>query len=219
MWLLSDDFGERVRGWWDSYTVLGNLSCRLVQKLKLLKIDLRQWNREVFGKLQTQKVLILTVLQGLDEKDDRGILFEEDMARQDTARKDFGHVARMEEISFRQKSRCLWLKDGDRNTSFFHRMANAHRRVTQIGRLRVNGVVLSSTEEITMAIVGFYEYLFRPVEEVWRLTLDGFPFDLISEADYLLLESVFTEEEVFKVLWSMLGDKAPGPDGFSIAFL
>ena len=32
------------------------------------------------------------------------------------------------------------------------------------------------------------------------------------------LEREFTEEEVRKVVKSMVGDKAPGPDGFSMAF-
>ena len=48
--------------------------------------------------------------------------------------------------------------------------------------------------------------------------MDGLSFDSILEAEAEWLEREFTEEEVRKVVKSMVGDKAPGPDGFSMAF-
>jgi hypothetical protein len=48
--------------------------------------------------------------------------------------------------------------------------------------------------------------------------VDGIFFDSISESDASWLERSFEEEEVRKVVSTMNGDKAPGPNGFSMAF-
>lgn len=198
--------------------MVGLPNCRLALKLKQLKSDLKWWNVEVFGWLEAQKADTLSVIQELDGKEAEGGLSEADLVRRDGARKEYGHIAHMEEISFRQKSRCLWLKDGDHNTKFFHQMANAHRRSNQIGKMCVNRVILSSEEEVSSGIVGFYQHLFRDGGEMWRPGIDGVTFDTISEADGQMMKRPFTEEEVLGVLRSMLGDKEPRPDAFSIAF-
>lgn len=66
--------------------------------------------------------------------------------------------------------------------------------------------------------MGLYQHLFRDEGEVWRPGLDGVAFDTILEAEVLMLERPFSEEEVLGALKSMPGDKALGPDSFSMAF-
>ena len=51
----------------------------------------------------------------------------------------FSKWAVMEEISWRQRSRELWLKEGDKNSKFFHKMANARRRKNFLSSITVDG--------------------------------------------------------------------------------
>ena len=44
------------------------------------------------------------------------------------------------------KSRQIWLKEGDHNTRFFHRMVNAHRRKNSMQKIKVGNGWL--TEEV-----------------------------------------------------------------------
>uniref|UniRef100_A0A2N9GB44 Integrase catalytic domain-containing protein n=1 Tax=Fagus sylvatica TaxID=28930 RepID=A0A2N9GB44_FAGSY len=55
-------------------------------------------------------------------------------------------------------------------------------------------------------------------DEVRRPLLDGVVFSTIDESDRDMLDRAFTEDEVWGVVRNMGGDKAPGPDGFSLAF-
>ena len=55
------------------------------------------------------------------------------------AREDYKEWVDLEEVSWRQKSREIWLKEGDRNTGFFHRMTNSHRRRNSISSIIING--------------------------------------------------------------------------------
>ena len=52
----------------------------------------------------------------------------------------------------------------------------------------------------------------------WRAEIDGLPFASLNPEEASSLEVPFREEEVFIALNEMDGDKAPGPDGFTLAF-
>ena len=49
---------------------------------------------------------------------------------------------------------------GDKNTKFFHRIANSHRRLNSIDRLMVDGELSSDPKDIVECISHFYRQLY-----------------------------------------------------------
>ena len=133
------------------------------------------------------------------------------------AMEDFKKWAIMEEISWRQKSREIWLKEGDKNIGFFHKMANSHRKRNNIERIRIGGDWLNGTEEVRTCIVNAFKVLLFYLRD-WRASLEGLNFFRLNGTEATRLEVPFTEEEVHAALADLNGDKAPGLDGFTATF-
>ena len=52
----------------------------------------------------------------------------------------------------------------------------------------------------------------------WKADIGRLQLDQISQQEAENLESLFIEDEVHAALMEMNGDKAPSPDGFTMAF-
>ena len=55
MWLKTEGFKSLIDGWWKRFDVRGASSFVVAEKLKALKIKLKGWNKEVFGRVETRK--------------------------------------------------------------------------------------------------------------------------------------------------------------------
>lgn len=96
----------------------------------------------------------------------------------------------LEEICWKQKSSLLHIREGDRNTKFFHRIANSHRRFNSIDRLMVDGELSLDPEEIAECISRFYRQLYYEIG-AHRPILDDVEFSKIFEEGVLWLERPF----------------------------
>ena len=55
MWLEMEGFKSLIDGWRKSFEVRGAINFVVAEKLKALKINLKWWNKEVFGRVETRK--------------------------------------------------------------------------------------------------------------------------------------------------------------------
>ena len=85
------------------------------------------------------------------------MLTQEDRARRLVVKSNIDFLASLEEISWRQKSKALFIKEGDNNTQFFHRIANSHRRTNQIRGVEVDGILFKEKSDVTDHVVDFYK--------------------------------------------------------------
>ena len=109
MWLKAPDFVDKVREWWSGHSYSGTPSFDLAQKLRALKDDLKVWNKLVFGDVGIKRQQLECELQAYDEKESLTSLSPEEHILREGCKADLESVAQLEEVSWRQKSRILWL--------------------------------------------------------------------------------------------------------------
>ncbi|XP_075087637.1 uncharacterized protein LOC142169644 [Nicotiana tabacum] len=113
-WLEVDGFKDLVKAWWLSFAVQGHPDFILATKLKLLKAKLKEWNVANFGDLAKRKTELLNQLTILDVLQEQRNLTDDELIQKANIALDFEEISKYEESSWRQKSRILWLKQGDK---------------------------------------------------------------------------------------------------------
>lgn len=217
MWLQRKGFIDMVKGWWQNYTISGNPDFVLIQKLRSLKKDISKWNKEVYDMLDTKRSRALDELLALEQATESRAPTQVEKQRFLTLRMELEEIAKAEEISWRQNSRCLWLKEGDVNTKYFQSLANSFRRCNSIDKLKINNEITEDKELIKGEILNYYQALYTEKEE-WRPSSNFEDVARVLEEESELLEKGFEEDEVYAIIQSCAPDKAPGPDGFTMAF-
>ena len=124
-----------------------------------------------------------------------------------------------EEAYWRQRSRLLWLRLGDRNSGFFHATTKNRKRANSFSVIEdEEGNPVYREEQIAQVIVRYFQNLFTssPGErkEIVELALQP----KVSAEENERLISIPNAEEIKAATYSIHADKAPGPDGFSSGF-
>ena len=118
-----------------------------------------------------------------------------------------------------QKSRSLWLKSRDRNTTYFHKQAQARRGFNSITEINDGNQSYGDFPSIKKVAFTHFQNLFSEGEEQGHRDrmLEEIPLKISVRMNHIL-EAKVTRKEIKEALFSMNPDKAPGLDAFMEKF-
>nr|XP_016476809.1 PREDICTED: uncharacterized protein LOC107798345 [Nicotiana tabacum] len=102
MWLQVSDFEDRVDAWWNGYVVTGTPSFRLASKLKMLKGDIRKWNKEVFGRVEVKIRELINEVGEMERVEALRALEESERVRKEEANQELAALAVAQETTEKQ---------------------------------------------------------------------------------------------------------------------
>lgn len=85
---------------------------------------------------------------------------EEELLVERTLKEELFDILKKEECLWRQKYRETWLREGDTNTKYFHRMTIANRSRNKIIEIkREDGMITQSMEEVNKEDFNFFDVI------------------------------------------------------------
>lgn len=160
---------------------------------------------------------IMSKINDLDSRDETNGLNSEKRDKRGALKLQLASFLKAEEITWRQKFRERWLSGGDCNAKYFNVLAPHMRGCNFIDEIWCDDKVTGDVE-LREAARCHFSKLYEDEACHWP-NLDGLQFKNVSEGSNLLLEAIFSEDEVTDCLKSCNDNKAPGPDGFNMKFL
>ncbi|GJT41193.1 reverse transcriptase [Tanacetum coccineum] len=210
MWLRVEEIIEDA--WLDGIRKgLGNNPAALVNGCAG---KLTEWNKTTFGHVQRNirtKVKRLKALQNQT--------WHDSYQEQHDLQNELKELYAREEIMWRQRSRIQWLKEGDKNTHFFHARASSRRNQNNLLKLQNDdGTWVEDSAGICDMVSSYFQKLFAtshpPECEDEVSCLDK----TLCDDDIEDLERPVSEDEVYAAVMQMHPSKAPGPDGMTALF-
>ncbi|WVZ80083.1 hypothetical protein U9M48_027589, partial [Paspalum notatum var. saurae] len=130
-WFLRKGFHDLVAKVWKRESK-GSSPIQIWQnKIRNLRQFLRGWAKNVSGSNKKEKKEIIRKTDELDKKAESTVLSKQELEQKHHLKERLVSLLREEEIYWYQRSKAARLLQGDRNTKYFHMIANGKHRKTR----------------------------------------------------------------------------------------
>jgi len=224
LWMQSEDYVSLVREAWTDPCFMDevNPQRRIAWKLKFLKSKTKQWFKELKLSQATRLLQLESAIKPFFSSSTSTVLTEEqtvDLAALESKRND---ILREQENAWRLRSRAMWLKSGDANTKYFHKLASFNRSKKSIWTIDNNerGPIRGQDALLAEAFSHFNHQFKSPSNQFLTekaTTAALFPHFISDEAAAELFKPV-TLTEIKDILLLFKKERSPGPDGWTSEF-
>jgi hypothetical protein len=190
----------------------------LKEKLKLIKLALRDWHQRHSKNIPVRISILKDQISTLELKGESTLLSDEEVEELHGYSEDLFSLSRINSSICWQQSRTQWLCEGDANTKFFHSIMSSRLRRNAIQFFMVNGVVVEGVDNVRAAVFNHFSNHFQACQ-VNRPTMDMVPFRTLTSRQGAVLIKPFSMDEVKVAVWDCDSYKCPGPDGISFGFI
>lgn len=138
--------------------------------------------------------------------------------RRTNLKSDLNMTSLKEAQYWAQRAKKLWIKDGDEDMGFFHKVCSAKQRRSFISKLIDENIILYNINAtIAEAFINHFKSSFNGSNRD-NMLIENLDWNPIDNSFHSMLCAPFEEDEIKKDILTFSNNKAPGPDGFSIQF-
>jgi len=178
-WETFPGYDSFVREKWSSFILEGWGGYVLKEKLKLIKLALKEWHVRHSKNLPARIISLKERIAAIDVKAENTLLTEEEIEDLHGYSEEMFSLTRINSSICWQQSRLQWLREGDANSKFFHNIMSSRSRQNTIPFFLVDGVLIEGVDNVRAAVFNHISSHFK-ASRVSRPSMEGLQFRTLS---------------------------------------
>jgi len=147
----------------------------LKEKLKLIKLALKEWHSHHSKNLPTRINSLRDIIEAIEVKGETLDLLEEEIEEMHGLSEELFSLSRINSSICWQQSRLQWLREGDANSKFFHNILSNRSHRNAIPFFLVDGVLVEGVDNVRATVYNNFSSHFQ-AHRVNRPSMKGLHF-------------------------------------------